>query len=534
MFKNLSITMKLNFGFVSTIALTALLGGYAILQLGRETSHVKQISTVWMPTMKAATDLRGAVHAFKIEDLNYLAQADAAGTALEEAKIPGLLADVEATRTAYMPFIVTQQEQADYAAFLDQWGKFRAGFEKEHELIRKGDRAGAVAVSNAQCSDTLDGVIAAINSTIGYNRDGALADAQLGTSVAVESRSWVIVILSSALFIGAMLAWLISRSITKPVNRIITLLVKGSNQTASASGQISSSSQSLAQGASESAASLEETSSSLEEISSMTKKNADSAHQASILSAEAKAVADKGSAAMGKMGVAIAKIQKSATDTAKIIKTIDEIAFQTNLLALNAAVEAARAGESGKGFAVVAEEVRNLAKRSAEAAKNTAALIEESVQNAKDGVSIAEQVATTLAEVTTSSGKVNQLVAEIAAASSEQNQGINQVNLSIQQMDKVTQGNAASAEESAASAEELSSQSEQLRTVVDDLRLVVQGKTAADAADAKPSATGRTRAHSAAKAPARAAAPKNPEMSIPMNDEPARDSDDFRDFNVAA
>src|SRR6202007_792051 len=134
---------------------------------------------------------------------------------------------------------------------------------------------------------------------------------------------------------------------------------------------------------------LEETTSALAEMSAMTKKNAETAQQAASLCAEAKSSADKSNQAMGRMSSAIADIQQSASETAKIIKVIDEIAFQTNLLALNAAVEAARAGEAGKGFAVVAEEVRNLAMRSSEAAKNTSAMIEESVQNSRNGVAIA-------------------------------------------------------------------------------------------------------------------------------------------------
>src|SRR5439155_10557858 len=118
------------------------------------------------------------------------------------------------------------------------------------------------------------------------------------------------------------------------------------------------------------------------------RKNAETARQANLLATEARTAADKGNESMGRMSTAIEAIQKSASETAKIIKVIDEIAFQTNLLALNAAVEAARAGEAGRGFAVVAEEVRSLAMRSAEAAKNTAAMIEQSVQRARNGVSI--------------------------------------------------------------------------------------------------------------------------------------------------
>ncbi len=299
------------------------------------------------------------------------------------------------------------------------------------------------------------------------------------------ARFQVIMIVSTIVSLSLLIfvALIVNHRLGHAIRRVMAALVNGSEQITTAATQISASSQSLAQGASEQAASLEETSSSLEEISSMTKKNADTAHQASILSSEAKTVSDKGNLAMGKMNKAIVDIERSALETAKIVKTIDEIAFQTNLLALNAAVEAARAGEAGKGFAVVAEEVRSLAMRSAEAAKTTANLIEGSVQNAKSGVSIAQEVTNVLTEITASSGKVNQLVAEIAAASVEQSQGVGQVNHAVQQMDKLTQGTAASAEKSAASAEELNSQSQQLLAIVVQLRRLVEGKSTAPSTD---------------------------------------------------
>ncbi|MDB5327183.1 MAG: Methyl-accepting chemotaxis sensory transducer [Phycisphaerales bacterium] len=323
---------------------------------------------------------------------------------------------------------------------------------------------------------------------------------------------------------GCLLSFFITRSLRTVLMRLTNQLLGGAEQTSSAALQVAQSSQSLAQGASEQAANLEETSSSLEEISSMTKKNADTAHQASVLSTESKAVSDKGNAAMQKMGAAIADIQKSARETAKIVKTIDEIAFQTNLLALNAAVEAARAGEAGKGFAVVAEEVRNLAIRSADAAKKTAELIEGSVQNAKNGVAIADEVSLSLREITESTGKVNLLVSEIAAACQEQSQGVGQVNQSVQQMDKVTQSTAASAEESAASAQELTKQSDGLHSVVRDLLKLVKGNSADGTSVAAPKP--RTNPKKVARLPAK----KRDEFPL----EESAESNDFADFNIAA
>jgi methyl-accepting chemotaxis protein len=252
----------------------------------------------------------------------------------------------------------------------------------------------------------------------------------------------------------------------------------GADQIASAAGQIGTGAQSLAQGTSEQASSLEKVASSLQEMTAMTRQNSANAKEARGIAEATKISAENGVGSMQRLSSAMDLIKKSSDDTAKIIKTIDEIAFQTNLLALNAAVEAARAGEAGKGFAVVAEEVRNLAMRSAEAAKNTADMIEGSVKNAENGVSINQEVMKNLEEINGHAKRVSEVMAEIAAASDQQSQGVGQVNTAMEQMNQLTQANAANSEESASASEELSAQAQEMRAMVAGFKISGGGHSA--------------------------------------------------------
>ncbi|MGD9547129.1 MAG: methyl-accepting chemotaxis protein [Candidatus Krumholzibacteriia bacterium] len=311
------------------------------------------------------------------------------------------------------------------------------------------------------------------------------------TQAMIRATMWRNLLISAVLGLLGMglFAWTITSAVTRPIFRVISRLRNNAEQVSVFSGQVADSGTNLANSASTQAASLEEISASLTEITRLTTANADKADGVNESVHHVQNAASDGKAAMGRMAEAIEKIRKGAEQSTSIVGSIDAIAFQTNLLALNAAVEAARAGDAGKGFAVVAEEVRNLARRSADAASDTTRILAESGESSQQGVVIAGEVEKCLERIAACVDDMEAMVRDVSHASMEQARGVTEINAAVTDMDHVTQGNAASAEESAAGAEELAAQAVELNGLVGELVVVVAGRSPGRPASSGP-ATG--------------------------------------------
>ncbi len=337
----------------------------------------------------------------------------------------------------------------------------------------------------------------------------------------------LLVLAAVTLALGTVLAWVLARSITRPLasaldfaravaagdlsqrgavggrcevaellaelrtmqgnlGTLITQVRQGVDAVGSVSEEIARGNADLSQRTEQTASNLQATASSMSQLTGTVRQSADAAAQANQLATSAAQVARRGGEVVSQVVSTMDEINTSSRKISDIIGTIDGIAFQTNILALNAAVEAARAGEQGRGFAVVAGEVRSLAQRSAEAAREIKALIGASVDRVEAGARLVQDAGGTMDEIVSSVQRVSDIIAEISAAASEQSGGIGQVNQSVAQLDQMTQQNAALVEQSAAAAESLKGQASRLATVIGQFRTTTAGGLAAPSAAARP------------------------------------------------
>jgi len=400
----------------------------------------------------------------------------------------------EAARTYKLPgsqalIAVIRQSGEQYLVFSDE----------VVALALAGKREEATALLLGPRYETQARYLKAITDLVTYQQ-ARMREAGEG---AIDQKYSAMVLLASlsaaAILLAALLGWLITRSITRPMNvalvaarRIaggdlsIPVPVSGRDETgqllraiaemqdslvntvsavrrnaesvATASLQIAQGNSDLSQRTEEQASALEQTAATMSELSVTVRNNADNARQAGRLAVNVRDVARQGNDVTHEITGTMKSIGESSARIADITSVIDSIAFQTNILALNAAVEAARAGEQGRGFAVVAGEVRNLAQRSATAAGEIRHLIEVNSSSVGAGRELAERSATTMADIVSSVGQLTDTVEEITAASAEQARGIEQVGIAVTEMDGVTQQNASLVEESAAASQSLREQ----------------------------------------------------------------------------
>ena len=473
--KNMTVGKRIIAGFTVIVALSAIMGAMAWFSMRTIGEHTDELANVAIPGMDMSSDLMQHITQAHLALIQHVVSTNVD----EKQTLEGTMTEISTENAKLMNGIETicnnPQEKDIYEKMKQAGQDYIAARAPILQLSDAGKNEEALALLMASGRTTYE---AYDKFSMDFNDYETQASKDGAAAVQHNAKSSKILLASAVLCevaISTFLAFIVVTGLNRVLRRVSSSLGEDAEQVTSAADQVSGSSQSLAEGSSEQAASLEETSSSLEEMASMTKRNSENAQKANDLAKQARAAADKGVIDMQTMSAAMDAIKVSSDDIAKIIKTIDEIAFQTNILALNAAVEAARAGEAGMGFAVVADEVRNLAQRSAQAAKETAAKIEGAIAKTAQGVDISSKVSLTLNEIVVKARQVDELAAEVAGASREQTQGITQINIAVGQMDKVTQSNAANAEESAAAAEELNAQAAVMKESVGDLLQLVGG-----------------------------------------------------------
>ncbi|CAM5782524.1 methyl-accepting chemotaxis protein [Rhizobacter fulvus] len=544
---NMKVGMRLGLGFAALLTLQLVTTGIGMRQMADLSSNVTTITEVGEAKLKALNEISANIGARAIaaRNLALLTEPAAQKPDLERVKTAQTAIDKGIAELTAVMQKSPESSSAEEREMLDKLrsleGKYLPIATRIVGLATTQNTDEAVKALTQDCMPLLTQVIghvAAFNDLLKKESVDSAAAAQ----ATYERAKWLIIVISAAsLALGIFIAWLLTRSITRPLHEAVSVarrvaegdltthievrntdeagqllgalkqmndsLVKvvgnvrhASDSISTGSTEIAAGNQDLSSRTEQQASALEETAASMEQLGATVRQNADNAKQANQLAQNASTVAVRGGDAVGQVVETMKGINESSRKIADIISVIDGIAFQTNILALNAAVEAARAGEQGRGFAVVASEVRSLAQRSADAAKEIKALISASVERVEQGTVQVDQAGATMTEVVTSIKRVTDIMAEISAASTEQSAGVAQVGDAVTEMDKTTQQNAALVEESAAAAESLRNQAQQLVAAVAVFKLADDGRhhvAAAPAAPSKPAAPVAAKARAA-------------------------------------
>ncbi|GHC85293.1 methyl-accepting chemotaxis protein [Pseudorhodoferax aquiterrae] len=532
----LNIGPRLGLGFGAVLLLSVLVGVLALHQLGIVNNATRDMATNWLVSMDALDDYRTDLAMVRDAEGAHLSATQASDMAAQESSIKAAQAAMDKSWQRYEPLIGEGAERALAASVRSAQQAYFAALDRTLAASRKGPDAAQEArgLYMTDSGKAYAALVAALNKTIALQVEGGDAAYAQSQGAFSQARLEVIGILAAAVALGAVLAWLLTRSITRPLARAVQVAqtvaqgdltsvieVQSTDETgvllaalremneklATIVHQVRDSSDSISTGSTEiasgnsdlsarteaQASSLEQTAASMEQLTATIRQNSDTAQQAAQLAQSASSSAQAGGRVVSEVIQTMQGISQSSSKVADIIGVIDGIAFQTNILALNAAVEAARAGEQGRGFAVVAGEVRSLAQRSADAAKEIKELITQSGDRVETGARLVAEAGSSMDEIVAQVRRVNDLIAEISAASREQSSGIGQIGEAVSQLDQVTQQNAALVEEMAAAADSLKSQAARMTGAVAVFRVAanapVQLATAPRAAVPAPKPT---------------------------------------------
>ncbi|HEY1092799.1 MAG TPA: methyl-accepting chemotaxis protein [Burkholderiaceae bacterium] len=506
----LNIGRRLQVGFACMLVLTVLVGVFSISRLGQVNAATTDLATNWLVAMRALGEYGAQLATMRRTEALMVMSGSGQEVDAHEQRMQATRAKIDASWKTYIATVVAPEEKALAASIAGGQQTYLAQVEKLLQVARSSRDTRAAELKDMYTKgsrDAFEATFAALNKDIEFQTQGGDGAYQSSQAAYSQTRMAVIGLLLAALAVGAVLALLITRSITAPIARavkiaetvadgdltgqvtvdttdetglllaalkrmneslvrVVTQVRNSSDSIATGSAQIATGNADLSQRTEEQASNLEETAASMEELTATVQQNTDTARQAAQLAGGASAAAAQGGKVVGEVVETMNAITGSSRKISDIIGVIDGIAFQTNILALNAAVEAARAGEQGRGFAVVASEVRSLAQRSANAAKEIKTLIGESVGNVENGARQVNAAGQSMDDIVNQVKRVNDLLAEISAASIEQSSGIGQIGDAVNQLDQVTQQNAALVEESAAAAESLKIQAAQLAQTV--------------------------------------------------------------------
>jgi methyl-accepting chemotaxis protein len=492
-FQNLKITTKLLVAFLSLLLLSSGLGLFALDVVDQLHQAAEDAASQWGPSVQHLSKVRTNLIRLRNSELSHLVALTPEGMDRFEREARQAREEFTHSLEAYQQTSRKESERPVLDGLQKDWASYLDHHQRMLALSRRNKAEPGMEALQLQTEKSFEAVMAKVNTVVG----SFIVTARQATADAAEvhgsARQWIRAVVVSSFLLGALLCWVVARSITRPLAEAVRVadriaegeltvrieaatqdeagqmlaamkrmvrrleqalreVFHGAGALASAAAQVAASAQALSQGTSEQASSVEATTASLEKMSASIDENGEHSRQMAQM-------ALKGAAEASESGKVVKETVQAMSAIAERVNIIEEMAYQTNLLALNAAIEAARASEHGRGFAVVASEVRKLAERAQGAAREIGTMVFQSVK-------VAERSGALLEALVPSIRKTSELVQEVASSSALQATGVTQINAAMKQVDRVTQRNASAAEELSSTAEEMSAQAEALRRLV--------------------------------------------------------------------